>query len=207
MQEIYVRLYKFSKIEGKPKVFVKDIALVSGPTKLKSNIENLCILQPFESKHKHYAVTIIDLINKIHESFPDVTIQSVGEMDGVVDYNPVKPPKKPVWEWTKVLIACLIVFAGTSIAIMAYQTDVSLGETFSTLYEVFTGDVVENPVWITIPYSIGMPLGILVFFNHIGTKKFTEDPTPIEIEINTYQTQVEDTIIDTAASERRGQTE
>ena len=136
-----------------------------------------------------------------------MTIQSVGEMDGMIDYNPVKEKKRPVIEWLKVFVACMIVFAGTSIAIMAYQTDVSLGKTFTTLYEVFTGDVVQNPVWITIPYSIGMPLGILVFFNHIGTKKLTDDPTPIEVEINTYETQVGDTIIETIATEKRGQME
>ena len=66
MQEVYVRLYKTSKIEGKPKVIIKDIALISGPSKLKSHIENICILQPFESKHKHYAVSIIDIIVKVH---------------------------------------------------------------------------------------------------------------------------------------------
>ena len=52
-----------------------------------------------------------------------------------------------------------------------------------------------------------MPLGIIVFYNHIGTKKLTEDPTPIQVEINEYETKVEDTIIDTLIAEKRGQYE
>ncbi|MGL4797891.1 MAG: stage V sporulation protein AA [Cellulosilyticaceae bacterium] len=207
MQEVYIRLYKTSKIQGKPKVLISDVARVSGPTKLQAAIEGLCVLQPYESKHKHYAVSIIDVIQKIHEQYPDVTIQSVGEMDGVVDYNGHKEKQQPVWEWVKVALVCLVVFAGTAIAIMAYQTDVSLRETFCTLYEIFTGEVTDNPVWITVPYSIGMPLGILVFFNHIGSKKLTDDPTPIEVEIDTYEKQVDDTIIDTLTEAKRGQTQ
>lgn len=205
MEEIYVRLYKTSKIQGKSKVLIRDVAQMSGPSRIKCGIENLCVLQPVEQKHKHYTISIIDIIHTIHETYPDVTIQSVGEMDGVVDYNPQVEAKRPLWEWIKVCFVCMVVFAGTAVAIMAYQTDVSLGQTFKALYQVFTGEVVENPVWITIPYSIGMPLGILVFFNHFGSKKLTDDPTPIEVEINVYEKQVDDTIIDTEMMEKRGQ--
>lgn len=205
MQEVYIRLYKTSKIQGKPKVLIKDIARVSCPDKLKHSIEELVILQPFESTHKHYSVSIIDLIQTIQKAYPDVSIKSVGDMDGMIDYNGEEEKINHPLEWLKVAFGCVIVFAGTAIAIMAYQTDVSLRATFSALYQVFTGEVTDNPVWITVPYSIGMPLGIVIFFNHIGSKKLTDDPTPVEVEIDTYEKQVDDTIIDAEIDEKRGQ--
>ena len=39
---------------------------------------------------------------------------------------------------------------------------------------------------IEICYAIGMPVGIIIFYNHIGKKKITQDPTPIEVEMRKY---------------------
>ena len=207
MQEIYIKPYRNSKIEGKRQVLIKDIAAVSGPKNLKLAIEEICLFKPQVTKLTHFSVSTLKIIDAIHEKFPDVTINNVGELDGVVEYNPVKPKPHPIWEWVKLAGVCVIVFAGATVAIMAYNTDVSMSKTFTTLYKVFTGEVNDSPAWLTIPYAIGMPIGVAAFYNHIGTKKLTEDPTPIQVEINAYEKQVEDTIIDTLIAEKRGQYE
>lgn len=207
MPDVYIRLFKNTKIEGKTKVYIKDIATVGAIDQIKNRVNNTCILSPSQDKPQHYVVTIMDVIDEICKVIPTASIQSVGEMDAIVDYNPTMPKSKPVWEWLKVFFICTIIFAGTTVAIIAYQTDVSLRQTFSILYEALTGNYTDNPVWITVPYSIGMPLGILIFFNHIGTKKFTNDPTPIQIEIDTYDTDAETTIINMINQHKRGQEE
>ena len=49
---------------------------------------------------------------------------------------------------------------------------------------------------LEICYSIGLGLGILVFFNHIGHKKVTHDPTPIQVQMRTYEQEVDTTFIE-----------
>ena len=39
---------------------------------------------------------------------------------------------------------------------------------------------------LEISYSIGLAVGIIVFFNHVSKKKITRDPTPIEVEVKKY---------------------
>ncbi|MEF9958907.1 MAG: stage V sporulation protein AA [Niameybacter sp.] len=207
MQEVYIKPYKNNKLEGKQKVLIKDIATVSGPKHLKGVIEEICIFKPQVTKITHFVISTLKIIEAIQEKFPDVSVQNVGELDAMLEFNPVKPKPHPVWEWIKLAVVCIVVFAGATVAIMAYNTDVSMAKTFTTLYKVFTGEVSESPAWITIPYAIGMPIGVITFYNHIGTKKITEDPTPVEVEINAYQDQVEDTIIDVLTAEKRGQYE
>lgn len=207
MQEVYIKPYKNNKVEGKKQIQIKDVAQISAPKHLKTQIENICLFKPQVTKLTHFVVSIITIIDAIHQQFPDLSVQNVGEVDGVIEYNPVKPKAHPIWEWVKLVLVCIIVFAGSTVAIMAYQTDVSMAKTFTTLYKVFTGEVNDSPAWLTVPYAIGMPLGIIVFYNHIGTKKLTEDPTPIQVEINEYETKVQDTIIDTLIAEKRGQYE
>ena len=39
-------------------------------------------------------------------------------------------------------------------------------------------------------------MGILVFFNHFGKKRFSADPTPIEVEMRTYENEIQSTLIE-----------
>ena len=205
MAVIYISLYRSNKVKNKKEIIMSDIANISAPLELKEEINKLCLLQPHQQEPSHYIITMIDVIDVVRHHYPEIEIKSIGECEAVVDYNPKEQESKKWVEYLKVTLVCAIVFAGAMVAIMAYQTDISLKKTFAILYESLTGNKSDNPLWITIPYSIGMPLGILIFFNHIGPKKLTNDPTPIQIEINTYEKQSDDTIIDVISNELRGQ--
>jgi len=49
-----------------------------------------------------------------------------------------------------------------------------------------------------------LPVGILVFYNHFRRRKIKDDPTPIQVEMHTYEEQVNKTLI--AAASREGKT-
>ena len=51
---------------------------------------------------------------------------------------------------------------------------------------------------------LGLLIGITLFFNHIGGRRITTDPTPIEVEMRIYEKDVDDTLIETA--DREGKT-
>lgn len=207
MPDIYVRPFKTTTIVKKKDVLLSDIAQVSAPENIKKQIGEICVKKIVPNTKANYLITIIEIIDAITKQFPNVTVSNVGEMDVIVQYLPEPTKTNPVLEWIKVIGVCIVIFAGATVAIMAYQTDVSLAKTFTILNKVFTGQVDDNPLWITIPYSIGLPLGVLVFFNHIGNKKLTDDPTPVEIELNTYQADIDDSIIADMTKEKRGQPE
>lgn len=204
-QEIYVRPFTKATIIGKERVLLKDIADVSAPTNILNDIENLCVLKPSAIKKTNYLVTIIDIIKLITAHFKNVTISNLGEADVIVEYFPEELKKSALLEWLKVMMVCIIVFSGSTVAIMAYQTDTSLSKTFTLLNKIFTGETTSNPLFITIPYSLGIPVGTLVFFNHIGRKKLTDDPTPIQVEVNKYEEEVETTIAEAITEEMRRQ--
>ena len=46
-----------------------------------------------------------------------------------------------------------------------------------------------------------MAVGIIVFFNHVGGRRLTKDPTPIEVEMKIYETDVNKALIETADRE------
>lgn len=203
---IYLRAYKRKTVEAQKWVSIGEVADVAAPPEVKEKVNAMKIFSvPEPDKKGRYIITIIEIINKIWESYPNLHIQSVGDPDIVIEYQPKPTKPKDVWEWVKVIGVCIIIFAGACIAIMTYNTDTSLGKTFIILNQMFTGEEVEQPFLFTIPYSIGITVGIIIFFNHIGFRKITEDPTPMQVEMKKYENDVEDCEIETITDRRRGE--
>ncbi|MBU3803935.1 MAG: stage V sporulation protein AA [Candidatus Cellulosilyticum pullistercoris] len=203
---IYLRAYKRKTVEAQKWVTIGEIADVAAPSEVKAKVDAtkiFCVPEP--DKKGKYIITIIEIINRIWKDYPKAEIQNLGEPDIVIEYQPNPTKPKDIWEWVKVLGVCMIVFTGACIAIMTYNTDTSLGKTFIILNQMFTGEAVEQPFLFTIPYSIGITVGIIVFFNHIGFRKITEDPTPMQVEMKNYEMDVENCEIATITDRRRGE--
>jgi stage V sporulation protein AA len=65
-----------------------------------------------------------------------------------------------------------------------------------------TGIESDRYTSIEIAYSIGLAAGITIFYNHIGGKRLTSDPTPLEVEMRNYESDVNNAIIVMADREK-----
>lgn len=145
--------------------------------------------------------SVLKIIELIHEDYPNLTVSNEGESDFIVEY--VKSPEKPVWiNRLKTVILCILIFFGAAFTIMAFNNDVGVSDVFSKFYLQVTGMESGGVTELEICYSIGLAVGIIVFFNHVGHKKITHDPTPIQIEMRKYENDLDTAFIDNA--ERKG---
>lgn len=78
---------------------------------------------------------------------------------------------------------------------MAFNNDISVTELFQKLYYQVMGKESTGITELEICYSIGLPVGVIIFFNHFGNSKITNDPTPIQVEMRKYEKDVDDTYI------------
>ena len=81
---------------------------------------------------------------------------------------------------------------------MAFHNDIQIQELFNNVHVMITGKESNGHTILELSYSIGLCLGIIVFFNHIGGKRISSDPTPIEVEMRIYEEDVNQTLIDNA---------
>ena len=109
-----------------------------------------------------------------------------------------QPPKKDDGPMAiiKTIIICLILFFGVGFSIMSFNNDVSIDDMFSKISKQFTGDKEQGRKILEYCYSIGLGVGIIIFYNHFGPKKLTKDPTPIEVEMRKYERDINQTLID-----------
>ncbi|MCD7856113.1 MAG: stage V sporulation protein AA [Clostridiales bacterium] len=200
--DIYIKAEKKVNITGAGVVRVKDVAKVFAEGSLRTQAENLRLLEITSDKKKNYLVSVLDIVEKINSALPGNTVSSLGETDTVIEYSPRAEKGSSPALWIKVFFVSMVLLTGSATAIMSFHSDAQISTVFENYYYIFFNEKIENPMLIDLPYSIGLAAGIIVFFNHFSGKKLTDDPTPIEVEMSVYEKEVADNLIDTLNKKR-----
>ncbi|MCI8939362.1 MAG: stage V sporulation protein AA [Dorea sp.] len=140
-------------------------------------------------------VSVLKLIECIHEQYPGINVQNLGAQDIIVTYENQQTAGQFV-HWLKVACVVLISFAGSAFSIMAFNNDVDTSKLFDQIYELLMGKASDGFTLLEVTYSIGIVIGILVFFNHFGRKRFSVDPTPMEVEMRLYENDIQTTLVE-----------
>ena len=139
--------------------------------------------------------SVLKIIELIHEEYPLLIVNNEGEKDFIVEYK--GKPAKSVWiSRGKKVLLCILIFFGAAFTIKAFNIDDGVSDIFAKFYYQVTGTESDGFTEIEICYCIGLSVGILVFFNHVGRKKITSDPTPIQIEMCKYESDLFDALIE-----------
>ncbi|MDO5417097.1 MAG: stage V sporulation protein AA [Lachnospiraceae bacterium] len=178
-----------------PDVFLKDVAEVFCPDPaLQNKCRSLKIKTIHETKETRFVEDTMEVIQKISQLDSKAQVSNLGEIDFIIDYLPPKPPRH-LWQWTKAAAVCIIAFCGAAFAIMTFNNDVDVPALFKELYRLIMGYEPEGVTILELSYSAGLSLGILIFFNHFAKWQLTKDPTPLEVEMRTYEDEICRTLI------------
>ncbi|CDQ39750.1 MULTISPECIES: stage V sporulation protein AA [Virgibacillus] len=190
-EQVYLRMKKNIELSGYQEIKLKDIAFISTNGNVKRRLENTPI---YHVTKKDKNIIIIDsflIIDHLIKDYADLEFQLIGPTQTIIRVQPKK--KSPslllsigVW---------ILLFVGTAMTIMNFHYDVSMQEVQQKIHYLLTGEVKEFPLWIQIPYSFGLGVGMLLFFNHWFNKRFNEEPSPLEVEIYNYQQDLDNYVI------------
>ena len=187
----------------KPEVTLGDLLSMDCTDKLMlAKIKTLKIIRFKKSGRQRCVVSVLKIISCIHEKFPQADVQNLGETDIIVTYEDQKTPAL-AWHIIKTVFVAAVTFFGAAFSIMAFNNDVDVTKLFGQIYEFATGQETSGFTVLEIAYSVGVAAGILIFFNHFGKKRFTVDPTPMEIQMRLYENDIQTTLIENAG--RRGE--
>lgn len=184
-------------------VFLKDIASLYCEDKaVLARVKAIKLHTFHENAMKRFFISMTEVIELVKETANGVEVESIGEPDMIVERVYVEKKKGAV-EALKILLVSLVCFFGASFTIMAFHNDIGIVDVFAKYYELVMGQQSNGFTVLEVSYSIGLAAGIIIFFNHIGKRRLTKDPTPIEVEMSTYEEDVEKTLIKTAGREGR----
>lgn len=195
---VYIQANDHTQVTA-AQVRIGDVAKVyCGDEALAGQVEALTLMTVDLSDSRKNVVSIMAVIACIDARLDrDVMVQNVGPSDFIVSSEEKKPGG--VRSWLKVAFVTLVTFIGSIFAIMTYNEDVDVSGVFDKLYGIMTGGQRLAPGVLEAAYAVGVALGIIVFFNHFGKRKLTKDPTPMEIEMEKYETDIGNTLIKEAS--------
>ena len=191
---LYLKLNEISEVHEKS-VYLKDVAQLYCDDKPTLNrCQALKIKTIHQEKDKRYVENVLEVIEKIHEMDVSIQVTNLGETDFIIDYQKSKSPKY-LWQWTKTWFVCIVCFFGAAFAIMTFNNDASVGDVFKEVYKIVMGRESDGFTILELSYSIGLMLGIVLFFNHFFFLKLSTDPTPLEVEMRLYEDNISKTLI------------
>ena len=153
-----------------------------------------------EGQESRVVISMMKIIEMLTALEPGVTVESIGEKAIILEKIPEKKYNGHLVPW-KIALVAAVSFFGTAFTIMAFHNDVGISDVFVRMYEIVTGEKSSGCTPLEISYSIGLCVGIIMFYNHIGGRRITKDPTPLEVEMKIYEQNVNMTLVETAERE------
>ena len=190
-ETIYVRFRNRHFVRQREKIILQDIAQIIAPEKYEEQLKELLIHQT-EPKDKHLIVIdMMKIIAVVKQKYPELEIRNVGQSEIIVEITGETKGTHLIG----VIFVWLILFIGSGLAIMNFHHDVSMQEVHQRIYFLITGTTNKYPLLLQIPYSFGIGLGMILFFNHVFKKKINEEPSPLEVEMFLYQRNLDSYVV------------
>lgn len=193
MKILYLKIEQCIQVE-EISVKIGDFAQMECADK---NIVNRLKIEYFMNVHENpgqrTVVSVLAVIQKIHQIYPELEVQNVGETDFIIGRKPKEASK--FITMIKVAAVCIVSFFGSVFAMMTFNEDVSALDSMRKVYTWVMGTPPQGTTVLDLCYSLGVSVGIIVFFNHFGKKRLTKEPSPVEVEMSGYDKQVYTTVI------------
>ncbi|MED4602359.1 stage V sporulation protein AA [Paenibacillus validus] len=188
---LYIRLRRSLRISREQSVLLGQVAQLLAPPEYEQQLLKLELYRPKEYDGSLVLIDMMLIVRKVKELYPWMQVEHFGEPHTLVEVrDKTKAPSMLL-----IILVWLLLFIGSGLAIMNFHADVSMAEVHRHIYKLLTGKENVHPLLLQIPYSIGIGIGMIVFFNHLFKKKFNEEPSPLEVEMFMYQENVNQYII------------
>jgi stage V sporulation protein AA len=188
---IYIRMRNRVQAQPDGKILLKDVAQIIAPDTLLPALKSMMIYQLTEMDRNIVVIDVMKVIDLITNKFGALEVQTIGPAQTIIEVM----VKKKELNIPFFLLIWFLLFFGSAMAIMNFHDDVSMRSVQEKLYTIITGKKEAKPLLFQIPYSIGLGLGMILFFNHVFKKRINEEPSPLEVEMFNYQMDLDNYVI------------
>lgn len=178
------------------RITVEDVAEITGRNQELVERINKTPVYDFTEDHTRRIISQLKIISCIEKACQTVLVVPTGAEEVILEYSS-NPRHNKAWEVLKVIFVACVSFFGTGFTIMAFHNDIGIREVFEQISSLVTGEPEKGMLAIEISYAVGLAGGIILFFNHIGKRRITHDPTPIEVSMRKYEDDVNNTLAET----------
>lgn len=179
------------KVSPSYEVKLGDVAQLAGDAFVVEALQNEIVYKITAHDKTHVVIDVMKIIEIIRRKAAHIQINLLGSGQTLVEIIYEKKKVHPVFFG----LVWLLLFIGAALAIIYFHEDVSMQQVHQRLYYMITGEFNAQPLLFQIPYSVGLGLGMVLFFNHVFQKRINEEPSPLEVEMFQYQQSLDQYVI------------
>lgn len=201
-EQVFIKLESYYTTTTDTSIYLRDLGdIFCKNPNTQYFLENLKILK---TKEENWAcISSVDIVNKIQSSKDNIDVTMIGEPEILIEIKD-REKRSQLFQSLKVIFICIILFLGAGVAIVNFYEDVGIKKSMEKLFYIVTGSRNNSPLILVIPFSIGIGIGIIMFFSRMLTKnkRRKKEPGPMEVEMLNYNKEIEDYIIEDLKSEK-----
>ncbi|WP_242143638.1 MULTISPECIES: stage V sporulation protein AA [unclassified Bacillus cereus group] len=190
-QTVYLKMRNRLQVSPSYELKIQDIAQIVGDPNVIRKIGNEIVYKITTRDKTHVVIDAMKVIDIIQKKIEQVQINLLGPGQTLVEIVYEKKKVNPIFFG----LVWILLFVGAALAIIYFHEDVSMQQVHSRLYYMVTGERNNQPLLFQIPYSIGLGLGMILFFNHVFQKRINEEPSPLEVEMFQYQQSLDQYVV------------
>jgi len=184
---VYLRLRRRVVVPPGALIKLGDIASIETDRRYADKIRELTVWKMRPEDGNLLMIDMLQIVRLIRRLEPSLTVETFGEPHVLLETSPegkIKP------RYALLVAAWLLLFFGSGMAIMNFHADVDMPVVQRRIIELLTGRPDRHAWLFEVPYSIGVGLGMLIFFNRVFRKRLNDEPNPLEVEMFMYQESV-----------------
>ena len=191
MDDIYLIPKKIKPFNvNTKKIYIKDIYDVY--PKDKEFFLNSIILRNYKNNNLNYDVIHLgEVIEKINKKLPGIKINFIKADDTVIFFDSFKKDRT---KYIRVIVVSIVVLMGSIMGIMNFHADVNMYASQYKIVDVLTKDAKRYLPYFQIPYSIGIGIGVALFFNKFIPTYSKYEPSPMELKMISLDKEIENQI-------------
>lgn len=191
MEDIYLMPKKIKPFNiSKSYISIEDIYDVY-PLDFKNNIKNIILRNYKNNKSKYDVIHLGEVIELIKEKYPKVRITFLKTDDIVIFFDENKKDKT---KYIRIIVVSIVVLMGSIMGIMNFHADVNMEHSQFKMVDAITNDGNKYLGYFQIPYSIGIGLGVALFFNKFIPTYSKDEPSPLDLKMNSLNKDIENEI-------------
>ncbi len=189
---VYVRMRRRAVVRPMSVVTLGDVARLVTESQLHDRLKILPLHRITEKDGNLLLIDMLQVVKAIREAEPGMSIETFGEPHVLLEISPSGEVKPRIFI---LVLAWLLLFFGSGMAMMNFHADVNMPAVQHRITELITGRTGSHPWLFQIPYSVGVGMGMLLFFNRLLRKRLNDEPNPLEVEMFMYQENVNHYVI------------
>lgn len=188
MEDIYLVPNKIKPFNLNVKnIYLNDIFSIY-PKEKEEIIKDICMRNYDNNNLRYDVIHLGEVIEKIKDELPSASINFLKPDDVIIYF---KSNKKDRTKYLRVLVVSIIILMGSIMGIMNFHADVNMYDSQYKMVSILTKNANKYLPYFKIPYSLGIGIGVALFFNKFIPTYSKDEPSPMDLKMYSLNKEIE----------------